>query len=924
MGSKRCCLFLAFFLLSFSLVQAWEFNGTVFDINGTALNNSIINVTIRDQTFQVVGYNSTFSNLTGWFNLTVSNDQGWFYEPSIIHFQNNATDGSTPVDFIGQSLPSFSFFELQNGLSTNFYLREAGTINITVVNATGSPVNFSYMVKDQTLGFPISQAFTQDISQKSIYVPKDRNYSVMIFPNAAMPVSFDWNNFSAASDYNIGALSNYNATTSTLSKQFNATDQLLWVSGYALNTTAEGGYGEFTIIPFILEPGSMLFLGNDAGMPYNMSVWRSDVNGSLNLSDQYNLTSGFYNITLPGPNETANLILFATAKGLDGKFYGGYRNISLGYSDIDTTVNFTMYPLMSIDWASQQSNFTMKNAVDFNNINISTARQAFNLVNSTGFLSGVSSHIEVTVDYTNYNATEFTFMLDTSQSGGTSSFYVPLINTTGIKEANIYSQMYAPKRLGTLTAAEIISNNNVTLSSFQPGDIEGGNITTNLKIALFKSNSTCDVPNPDSNCVIGSSDPDSGEAFGEFNPLKSIIGGGKLSFRMGLFSSGIIVHYVNVDMLASGPPDALFDDSATTSTSDDFESALRFGSQGPTIYDYVLVSIPYAEGSGSQTGLNESGDVNLSIPFFYAENVSGNIDWGNPIWNSEQNGTNATFLGGNYSHYSDKASQWQTLMNNNTCLTNVSVFNATNPCYIDKTNNRIWIRLPHFSGTKPSIVGSVISASPEESSSSSGSGGPSTQTISGHTWASINPGDVAVKKDFNLGAGIKEIQIEVNNKAQNVKITVTKYDGKPAAVSVEKSGKVYRYLQIKTENLEDKLKNAKVKVQVDKNWTTENSIEKNDVSLFKFNETSQEWVELTTNYLEDDEKYSYYEVELKSFSYFAIGEKDSAEEQQTKTPETGNEVITNIAKSNKTLVISIIVIIILLLAVVWYWKRNNY
>ena len=68
---------------------------------------------------------------------------------------------------------------------------------------------------------------------------------------------------------------------------------------------------------------------------------------------------------------------------------------------------------------------------------------------------------------------------------------------------------------------------------------------------------------------------------GDFDPLSAVLGGGALSFRMGLTSSGIVVHYVNVDLLASGPPDALFDDSATTSTSGGFSSALRFGSSEP-------------------------------------------------------------------------------------------------------------------------------------------------------------------------------------------------------------------------------------------------------------------------------------------------------------------------------------------------------
>ena len=64
-------------------------------------------------------------------------------------------------------------------------------------------------------------------------------------------------------------------------------------------------------------------------------------------------------------------------------------------------------------------------------------------------------------------------MLDTAQSGS-ATFSLPLLNRTGLKEINIYSMMnYAPKRVGTKTAAQIIANPNITLSQFDPGEIPG-------------------------------------------------------------------------------------------------------------------------------------------------------------------------------------------------------------------------------------------------------------------------------------------------------------------------------------------------------------------------------------------------------------------------------------------------------------------
>ena len=958
----KLVLFTILLFISISFVSAWDFYGYAYDVNGTALYNASINVTIWTMGAgppSLVGSNVTYSNQTGWFNFSVTENSSWMYKPVVRHFAENKTDGSTSLDYIGQSLPTFPYTQFANITNINFYLREAGTINITAVNATGSAKTFQYVVKDTKLGYPIAEGFGSYVSQATVYVPRNRNYTIQIYPNQSMPVSYHWNNFSATSDYNLTSanISSYNATNHTLHKKFNCSESLVWVSGYIKNSTGQnlaGGWDEFKVVPFVLEAGNMVYLGDNAAMPYNMSAWKHDcgfttvtnqtnayinstgyqltptgkynynltsvwvdwnqTNGSqsgvintptgynvsipvANLttnfslsvggvltnatnyvypnasltytytsacSDQYNLTSGFYNITLVGPVEAMNYILFATARN-GTNYYGGYRNISLNYSSNGTQINFTMYKLMSTAWNTSTSNITMNDASDWSSINISSAKKAFNLVNATtnATLENVNAHIEVTVDYSDYNATEFIFMTDLSNENGT--FYLPLINAT-VKEMNIYTNNYAPKCVGTRTVAQILANNNITMASFNPGDIEGHVSESNIFIELYKSNSTCDVPNPPSSCMFGSSGN-----MGSFNPLSAIIGGGAISFRMGY--GNIEIHYVNVDMLASGPPDILFDDSATTSTTGAFESALRFGSNGPTIYDYVIVSIPYTPGSSSQTGLNEESQVNVSIPLLYNEN------W-NVIWNTTANGTNGTFLAGNDTHYSTYSSEWETLMGNNTCITNVSNFNATNPCYINTGDNQIWIRLPHFSGAGPSITGSVITATTTSTTASSPGGGTDAEVKKTHSWTKITPGAAAIMKDFDKEIGIKQIQIEVKNEAQDVKVSVTKYSSKPAEVSLEKSGKVYKYLQIKTENLEDKLDKAILTIQVEKNWTSENNISEENVAVFKFDNSSEEWNELETIYTEADDDYYYYDVEVDSFSYFAIGEKVLVSEKE--------------------------------------------
>ena len=611
------------------------------------------------------------------------------------------------MDYVGQSLPSFPYTVVSNGLSINLYLEEAGTINITAINASGQPTNFKYTVKDTLLGYTIAEDFDNYVTEKIIYVPRNRNYSIMIYPNQSLPVSFNWNNSTSSDSYNFTTanLSSYNSDNYTIQKKFNCSQNLIIINGNA-SKGGISGWDEFTIVPYILEPGDMVYLGDDAAMPYNMSAWNNTA-----YTDFYNLAMGLFDITLPGPQESADYILFATArKGTD--YYGGYANLTLNYTSSPKNINFTMYSLMSTDWASSNSNITMNDATGWGLKNISSAKQKFNLVNSSNLtLSQLSAHIEVTVDYSDYGAKEFTFMLDISQEKD-ATFYLPLINATGIKEINVYSKDYAPKRIGTRTAKQILTNSNITLTTFNPGEIPGESdiAAGSITIDTYKSNSTCDVPNPPTGCSLTSS-----SNMSSFNSINSVIGGGKISFRMGF--GNVLVHYANVDMMASGPPDAMFEENSgtTSSLTDAFDTALRFGSNGPKIYDYVLISIPYSEVVGS--GLDDSQTVNISIPTFYDEN------W-NVIWDSSLNGTNASSLAGNQSYYSAYQSQWQTLMTGVDCSTSSNP-TSTNPCYIDTTNNRIWIRLPHFSGTRPSVSGTIASSSTGDSLGGSGGSGGS-------------------------------------------------------------------------------------------------------------------------------------------------------------------------------------------------------
>jgi PGF-pre-PGF domain-containing protein len=177
-----------------------------------------------------------------------------------------------------------------------------------------------------------------------------------------------------------------------------------------------------------------------------------------------------------------------------------------------------------------------------------------------------------------------------------------------------------------------------------------------------------------------------------------------------------------------------------------------------------------------------------------------------------------------------------------------------------------------------------------------GSAGSSTTTTKTATSSAseMSEGVATVLKYSDPSVGIKQISVEVNNPAQNVQITVTKEAGKPAAVSVAKTGKVYQYLNFETKNLADKLEKATVQFKVEKSWVAGNSVDKDKVVVSKFDETAKKWNELTTTYASEDTGYYYYDVDVTSFSYFAISEKSTVaggEEGTATGGETGGSLL---------------------------------
>jgi len=206
----------------------------------------------------------------------------------------------------------------------------------------------------------------------------------------------------------------------------------------------------------------------------------------------------------------------------------------------------------------------------------------------------------------------------------------------------------------------------------------------------------------------------------------------------------------------------------------------------------------------------------------------------------------------------------------------------------------------------------TATTTPTTSTSDSGSAlsEPETLVEESRSYSEITPESGAIITNLEEDIGIKEIRIEVTSTASNVKVEIKKHSGKPITILTEAPGIIYKYLEITTTNLEDKLDKAVITIQVRKSWVSDNSIEKNQVTLFKFNENSNSWNGLAATYTNENEEFYFYETKLDSFSFFAISGKALVERDPITT-------------SKKTVSVWIILGIIALAIVAWILLKKK-
>ncbi|MBN1502387.1 right-handed parallel beta-helix repeat-containing protein [Candidatus Woesearchaeota archaeon] len=128
---------------------------------------------------------------------------------------------------------------------------------------------------------------------------------------------------------------------------------------------------------------------------------------------------------------------------------------------------------------------------------------------------------------------------------------------------------------------------------------------------------------------------------------------------------------------------------------------------------------------------------------------------------------------------------------------------------------------------------------------------------------------------------VNEIKVKVKNKANDVKIKVTKIDTIPKTIP-QLSKQSCCISEIEIENIENNdLESATIKFPVEKKWISNNNLDKETVKLNRY---STQWEELETNYVNEDNLNYYFESVTPGFSIFAVT-ADEVEKQVEELPE---------------------------------------
>ncbi|HIK02050.1 TPA: hypothetical protein H1008_02955 [archaeon] len=732
--------FISFFLFAGAVhATTFDFNVTVKYQNGTVVPNA--NVSVENYSMSGTGPSlnnviSVLTSSTGFANFSgtnvLSNSSNEFYN-LVIHVNNStAVAGASPTrNYVTHTSPVLRMWPWQMyryGITgSTMFVEPAVMLNITVHNGTnvslgsnpGHLMSRSYDIIDGKYGGNLvyksasSLGATGNNVSDIIVIPLNQTYIFGVYPNQSAP-------------FNVKYGPDKNYTASVAGCDLNSTR---YSAGDLIHCHVNGTVESVNITGMININGLNGSLQNLTGLNYQLESGRVYGSGSFSDigafvgggNDRYYNDTGNFTLILPATELgfTSLMMIFANNSS---KSYMGLYNTTLSYgASAIHSLNLTLLPMYGANRKFVISGYDSVNKTFY----INTTR--FNITKNGSAAQNPFSEFNITYPSGNPNSStgghwgasyKWTFF----PGSGETIVDIPLMSGSSVN-AQVFAGGGSPLRR-TLSSTKLNTSpyTNLTLaggSGFDrrdSGGTEQGFGSNAVTVEVFDyQNASCRVADPVAGCNLFNLSGLTGSNAG--NQAMKMMLLGKATIRMTDVSSGSAITYVGVDLMNSGPPPMMFEDSADTdaTSGSTFSEVWKYGSDGPDMYEFVFVTLPYNDAT-----LDENSAVTIGIDRLY-DTTSGD-SW-SERWNVNNN-TTAQLT--NLEHYAAEATAWGYLTNNTTCHNDLTSIISTQPCGLDKTNNKIHLRLPHFSGAAPNLGGTSLGGT---SASGGGGGGGFTSTV---------------------------------------------------------------------------------------------------------------------------------------------------------------------------------------------------
>ncbi|MFH1637579.1 MAG: hypothetical protein ABIB71_04100, partial [Candidatus Woesearchaeota archaeon] len=703
-AARACDVSDPFFVgnLTAGIGMKFGFSGYVKIENGSYQNST--NITIYEVVMSANGpptetpLASTLSDTSGFFRLWGINGSKQLYKVRMSYYNGTRYTkvGSNLPQFpsmmfypvpLPPGMPEFKKMPTLNG--STFYLQPAATVNISAVGNTtpnSIPVKFGYEVIDQAVGFPMESSIRSAVWNKEVVVPAGRSYTFMA---ARDPMIFPYD--AEICQSGVGAMNATACPAPPTSKQLTSANL---TEGAYVNLVMNMSYSIQYVSGCIDVYGNSSLVNITSVIP-RLVPWEGFVPPMDAKISTINITNGsdnlvyndprcpshfaFYNLSLMGSSDGISYLLEVYAKNASND--AGNNG---GMVDLAMFQNFTLYG------ASLSRNFMLRPLTgqyvgNSNTLNIT--KMKINIQNSSGSAITTSMHVEIKVKHPVFGTMHYIIQ---DLSNGVA--YLPIINNSNWAKIMVFPNE-APPMEKTLNLS--LQENNITVQvsehtfrrPLQNGSLQTLNVSDSdndpfagINMTFYRNTAGCNMPNPPATCLLATMDVQN------FNPL-SLMVAGKVNLELKITATGTTLYFVNFDLLSAKPPtNSIMSGNASQANSASQTQIWEAGSFVPHVYDYAYMGMPYNTTSSASDYINESYSFNMSSPYFKDEN------W-DVVWNRTAGDTTAT-LPDDYADYNSGIYSPLLSATGAACSTS----NSSAVCYMNQTENKFWLKVPHFSG----------------------------------------------------------------------------------------------------------------------------------------------------------------------------------------------------------------------------------